>query len=79
MILIVMDNLVKGRKHLGVPAAAESALEHGQLQPLSIAVHKSVDGAPTLWVGDIVSHEVHVLVHRISPCGEARDIRNVAQ
>ena len=58
---VMIDQIVDARNQLGVPAAAQPALEDRELHPFAVAVHQPEHAAPPLGVGDVVDDDVEVL------------------
>ena len=61
VILCMIDHPVEPRNQIGVPAAAEAALEDGELDPLAVALHQLEHPSPPLGGTDVVDDDVEVL------------------
>src|SRR5690606_13911977 len=62
VILIMMDDSVEEEHQFGLALRTHAALEHGVLEPFSVAVHDLEDASPSLRIGDIVSDDIEPLV-----------------
>ena len=61
VILGMIDHRVEARNQIGVPAAAQAALEDRELDPLAVPLHQLEHPPPPLGVADVVDDDVEVL------------------
>ena len=61
VVLGMIDHSVEARNQIGVAAAAETALEDGELDPFAVSLHQLEDAAPPSGVADVVDDDVEVL------------------
>lgn len=57
VIVSVQDDAVEQRDHLSVAPARKSALEHRQLQPLTVSIHQPEYSPPTTLIANIVGDD----------------------
>lgn len=60
VVLLMVEDTIKQRDQFSMPPGTEPALEHRQLQPLTMALHQAEHPSPALLVGDIIGDHVKV-------------------
>lgn len=66
MIRLVINNSVYERNELCLTLLAETTLEYGVLNPLSVPIHHFERATPAPRIADIVSDDINVLVFHLS-------------
>ena len=60
MVCAMIDQIVDARNQRGVSAPAQAALEDGELNPFSVALHQLEHTPPPFGVGDVVDDDVEM-------------------
>lgn len=59
----MVNDRIQRSGHLYPLLGRKAALEHGQLQPLPVAFHRSENPAPAAAAGDVVGHDKQPFVN----------------
>jgi hypothetical protein len=62
VILVVVDDPVQQLHQFGMAHRRQAALKDGQLQPLPKPLHEPEDAPPALWIRNVISNYVQMIV-----------------